>query len=171
MTIKQLPYRTQLVEPIKFDISIYPVSALLTTNGVQYETTVTNSTITYADLFSIDTDTYFPAVKGKLAWVYVNLSFEIKGGTNNPHCIYKAEFKKHDATSWTIMSAEEDYTTTTSYVAQRLEGYIDIDTVSKAPFDIRVQFKSDAANGSTETVTAKLKNDTVIRLVGSREVR
>ena len=44
MTIKQLPYKTQLVEPVKFDVSIYPVSALLTTNGVQYETAATNQT-------------------------------------------------------------------------------------------------------------------------------
>jgi len=171
MTIKQLPFGAQLVDPVKFDVSIYPVAVLLTTNGVQYEAEVANATTTYADLFSIDTDTYFPAVKGKLAWVYVNLSFEIKGGTNLPVASYKAEFKRHDAAGWTLMSAEETYTTTTAYVGKRLEGYIDIDTVNEAPFDIRIQFKSDAANGATETVTARLKNDTVIRLVGSREVR
>jgi len=170
MTIKQLPYRTQMIDPIKFDVSIYPVSALLTTNGVQYETTVTNSTTTYADLFSIDTDTYFPAVKGKLAWVYVNLSIEFLGGSNTPVTTYKAEFKKKDASSWTIMSAEETYQTTTGSVGVRLEGYIDIDTVDRAPFDIRVQFKSDGT-GATNMVSAKLKNDTIIRLVGSREVR
>ena len=171
MTVKPLPGGVSLIDPIKFDISIYPVAVLLTTTGVQYEAEVANATTTYADLFSIDTDTYFPDIKGKLGWVYVNLSFEIKGGTNLPVATYKAEFKKANASTWTIMSAEETYTTTTAYVGKRLEGYIDIDTVDEAPFDIRVQFKSDATDGTTETVTAKLKNDTIIRLVGSREAR
>ena len=170
MTIKKLPFGAQLVDPVKFDVSIYPVATLITTDGVQYATVVTNQTTTYKDLFSIDTDTYFPAVKGKLAWVYVNLSFEILGGSNTPDITFKAEFKKYDATAWTIMSAEETYTTTTGYVGKRLEGYIKIDTVDRAPFDIRVQFKSDAATAN-DLVSAKLKNDSVIRLVGSREQR
>lgn len=170
MTLKPLPGGVGLIDPIKFDISIYPVAVLLTTNGVQYETIVTNQTTTYADLFSIGTDTFFPDVKGKLAWVYVNLSFEILGGSNTPITTFKAEFKKEDASSWTIMSAEETYQTTTGYIGKRLEGYIDIDTVNRAPFDIRVQFKSDGT-GATNMVSIKLKNDTVIRLVGSREAR
>lgn len=171
MTIKQLPFQTQLIDPVKFDVSIYPVSALLTTNGVQYETAITNQTTSYVDLFSIDTDTYFPAVKGKLAWVYVNLSFEIKAGNGTPTATYKAEFKKAKSSSWTIMSAEETYVSVTeSYVGVRLEGYIDIDTVDEAPFDIRVQFKSNGT-AAGDKLYAILKNDTVIRLVGSRETR
>ncbi len=168
--IKSLPFNTKLVDPVMFDVSIYPVAVLLTTDGVQYETVVTNSTTTYSNLFSIDTDTYFPYLKGKLAWVYVNLSFEMLGGSNTPITTYKAEFKKHDASSWTIMSAEETYQTTTSYVGVKLEGYIDIDTVNEVPFDIRVQYKSDGT-GSTNLVSVKLKNDTVIRIVGGRETR
>ena len=173
MTIKQMPYKTELVEPVKFDVSIYPVSALLTATGVQYATAVANATTTYADLFSISTHTYFPYVKGDLAWAYFNISIEVKGGTNLPHCIYKVEAKNSNYGTWVIQSAEVDYTCTTAYVGMRLEGYILITagTVDNAPLDIRLQFKSDAANGATETVTAKLKNDTVIRLVGSRDVR
>ena len=68
------------------------------------------------------------------------------------------------------MSAEETYTTTTDYVGKRLEGYIGINTVKKAPFDIRIQFKSDSTDAA-DLVSAKLKNDTLIRLIGSREVR
>ncbi len=158
----------QMVDPVKFDVSIYPVTGLLTTDGVQYETAVNNAGTTYADLFSISIDTYFPALKGRLAWVYVNISMEMLGGSSNPHIIYKAEFKAHNATSWTIMSAAEDYTSTTSYVAQRLEGYITLSAVATTvPFDIRVQFKSDAT-GANEDVTVKLKNDTVIRIVGEK---
>ena len=170
MTMKPIPGGVSLVDHVKFDVSIYPVSALLTTNGVQYEAVVTNQTVTYADLFSIDTDTFFSYVEGKLAWVYVNLSFEVKGGSNTPVVTYKAEFKKANDSSWTIMSAAETYTTTTSYVGKRLEGYIDLATVDEAPFDIRIQFKSDAATAN-DLVSAKLKNDTTIRLVGSRERR
>ena len=170
MTVKPLPGGVSLIDPIKFDISIYPVSALLTTNGVQYETVVTNSTTTYADLFSIDTDTFFPDLKGKLAWVYMNISMEFLGCSNTPIVTYKLEIKDYKASSWTIMSAQETYQTTTGYIGKRLEGYIAIDTVTHVPFDIRVQFKSDGT-GSTNMVSVKLKNDTCLRLVGGREAR
>lgn len=170
MTIESLPFNTKFVEPIKFDISIYPVSGLLTNDGVQYETVVTNSTTTYADLFSIDTDTFFPDLKGKLAWVYMNISMEFLGGSNTPIVTYKLEIKDYNASSWTIMSAQETYQTTTGYIGERLEGYIAIDTVTHVPFDIRVQFKSDGT-GSTNMVSVKLKNDSCIRIVGGRETR
>ena len=170
MTVRPLPGGVSLIDPIKFDVSIYPVTGLLTTDGVQYATVVTNSTTAYEDLFSIDTDTFFPAVKGKLAWVYMNISMEFLGGSNTPTVTYKLEVKDANASSWTIMSAEETYETTTGYINKRLEAYIKIDTVTHAPFDIRVQFKS-SGTGSTNMVSAKLKNDTTIRLPGSREMR
>ena len=172
MTIKQMPYKTELVEPVKFDVSIYPVSALLTATGVQYLAEVANATTTYADLFSISTHTYFPYVKGDLAWAYFNISFEVKGGSATPIATYKVEVKNSNYGTWVIQSAEATYQTTTAYVGMRLEGYILITagTVDNAPLDIRLQFKSDAA-GATETVTMKLKNDTCLRLVGSRDVR
>ena len=171
MTVRPLPGGVSLIDPIKFDISIYPVAVKLTTDGVQYKTAVTNQTVSYVGLFSIDTDTFFPDVKGKLAWVYVNLSFEIKAGNNTPTATYKAEFKKANDSSWTIMSAEETYVSVTeTYVGVRLEGYIDLATVDEAPFDIRVQFKSSGTTAG-DKIYAQLKNDTVIRLVGEREMR
>ena len=172
MTIQNLPYKTQLVDPVLFDVSIYPVTGLLTTTGVQYATAVANATTTYADLFSISTHDYFPYVKGLLAWVYFNISVEFLGGSATPIATYKIEVKRSDYATWVIQSAEATYQTTTAYVGMRLEGYIALasGTTDYAPLDIRLQFKSDAA-GATETVTAKLKNDSVIRIVGSREVR
>lgn len=167
---RPLPGGVSLIDPIKFDVSIYPVTGLLTTTGVQYETAVANDTTSYADVFSIDTDTFFPDIKGKLAWVYFNISFEVLGGSATPIASYKVEIKDYNAAAWTIMSAEETYQTTTSYVGIRLEGYIKIDTVTHAPFDIRLQAKSDGT-GATERVSVKLKNDSVIRLVGEREMR
>ena len=170
MTIKILPFNTKLIEPVNTDASIYPVRALLTTNGVQYATAVNNTGTTYADLFSINTHTYFPHLKGKLTWVYCNISFEALGGSANPIITFKLEAKNSDESTWVIQSAEETYQTTTGYIGQRLEGYLLItaSTIDKYPFDIRLQFKSDAATVN-EDVTMKLKNDSVIRIVGSRE--
>ena len=69
------------------------------------------------------------------------------------------------------MSAEETYVSVTeTYVGVRLEGYIDLATVDEAPFDIRVQFKSSGTTAG-DKIYAQLKNDTVIRLVGEREMR
>ena len=158
--------------PVKqelFDVSIYPINSLLTTDGVQYDTAVECTTITYIDLFDYSTDDFFLGLDGTLAWVYVNVSFEVKGGTSLPIVTYKVE-ARNDGGAWVIMSAEETYTTTVNYVGKRLEGYLKITdgTIDEAPFDIRLQFKSDAT-GANEEVTAQLKNDTVIRLVGTRE--
>ena len=152
-----------------FDVSIYPINSLLTTDGVQYDATVNCTTTTYIDLFDYSTEDFFANLDGTLAWVYVNVSFEVLGGTSLPIVTYKVE-ARNDGGAWVIMSAEETYTTTTDYVGKRLEGYLKITdgTIDEAPFDIRLQFKSDAT-GANEDVTARLKNDTVIRLIGTRE--
>ncbi len=162
---------TMIIKPREFDVSIYPVSSLITTDGVQYNTVVTNQTTAYKDLFDIDLDTYFPQIVGELAWVYVNISVEILGGSNTPDVTFKLEADNKGLDVWTIMSAAEVYTTTTGYVAKRLEGYLKLTAglVSTAPLSIRFQFKSDAATAN-DLVSIKLKNDTVIRLVGTHKV-
>lgn len=175
MTIESLPFNTKLVEPVKFDVSIYPVRALLTTDGVQYATVVTNQTAVYADLFSFDTDTYFPHLKGDLTWVYVNISFILWAGTDDPLATWKIEARNRNGT-WTIMSAEETQqiaaqNSEATALAERLEGYLLLGTnINKAPFSIRLQFKSDST-AANDLVSMRLKNNSVIRIVGSRETR
>ena len=157
--------------PVKqelFDVSIYPISSLLATDGVQYDTPVNCTTDTYIPLFEYNTADFFADLEGTLAWVYVNISFEVLGGTSLPVVTYQVDVRS-DGEAWTAMSAAEDYTTTTDYVGMRLEGYFKIAaTIDEVPFDIRLQFLSDAT-GADEDVTIRLKNDTVIRLVGTRE--
>ena len=162
---------TKIVVPKEFDVSIYPISSLVTTDGVQYDTVVTNSTTTYANLFDIDTDTYLPSIVGELAWVYVNISMEMLGGSNTPIVTYKLEADNKGLDTWTIMSAEETYQTTTGYIGVRLEGYLKLtaDLVDTAPLSLKVQFKSDGT-GSTNMVSIKVKNDSVIRLVGMHKL-
>ena len=159
---------TKIVVPKEFDVSIYPASSLLTTNGVQYNTVVTNSTTTYANLFDIDTDTYFPSIVGELAWVYVNISFEVLGGATPPIVTYKLEADNKGLDTWTIMSGQETYTTTTGYVGKRLEGYLKLttDLVDTAPLSLRLQFKSS----DTNSISVRLKNDSVIRIVGMHKL-
>ena len=175
MTVKFLPPNTELVEPVVFDRWIYPVKALLTTDGVQYNTVVTNQTATYADLFSLDTDTYYPHTKGDLAWIYVNISFILWAGTDDPLATWKIEARNKGGT-WTIMSAEETQqiaaqNTEALALAERLEGYLLLgDNIDTAPFSLRLQFKSDST-AADDLVSMRLKNNSVIRFVGSRTVR
>ena len=175
MPIQNLPYKTELVEPVVFDRWIYPVRALLTTDGVQYNAVVTNQTATYADLFSIDTDTYYPHTKGDLTYVYVNISFILWAGTDDPLATWKIEARNKDGT-WTIMSAEETQQIAAQNsealaLAERLEGYLLLSSaIDKAPFSIRCQFKSDST-AANDLVSMRLKNDSVIRFVGSRTER
>ena len=165
---------TVIVKPREFDVSIYPVKALLTTDGVQYAAVVENQTANYADLFSYDIDTYFPQIVGKLAWVYVNISFVLWAGTDDPLVKWKIEARNKDGT-WTIMSAEEEQqiaaqNTEGTALAERLEGYLLLSSaIDTAPFSIRLQFKSDST-AANDKASMRLKNDSVIRLVGTHKV-
>ena len=158
-----------------FDKWIYPVKALLTTDGVQYNTVVTNQTAEYKDLFSLDTNTYYPDAVGDLAWVYVNISFILWAGTDDPLAKWKIEARNKDG-NWTIMSAEEEQqidaqNTEALALAERLEGYLLLttDVIDTAPFNIRLRFKSDST-AVNDKVSMRLKNDTVIRFVGMHKL-
>ena len=153
-----------VVKPKEFDVSIYPISSLVTTDGVQYDTEVANATTSYVDLFDIDSDTYFPTIIGKLAWVYVNISFEVKYTSGASTVTYKLEADNKGLDAWTIMSAEETYAATSGYVGKRLEGYLKLTAglVDTAPLSLRLRFKASA-----NLISIQLKNDTVIRLVGT----
>jgi uncharacterized membrane protein len=160
------------ITPVHFDVSIRPVKALVTTDGVQYLAAVSNQTTTYKDLFSINTDTDYPLVIGKLAYVYVNISLSAYSGSNDPAITYKLEAKNKNLTTWTIMSAQEEWTPTGDDVAnhqlERIEGFLLLTAalVDTAPLSIRLQFKS-AAETANDIVYMRLKNDTVIQLVGT----
>ena len=69
------------------------------------------------------------------------------------------------------MCAEQTETNIgTTYVAKRIKGYLDIKTnITTAPFEIRLIFQSNEATPGI--ATGKIKNDTTIRIVGSREAR
>ena len=153
-----------VVKPKEFDVSIYPISSLVTTDGVQYDTEVANATTSYVDLFDIDSDTYFPTIIGKLAWVYVNISFEVKYTSGASTVTFKLEADNKGLDTWTIMSGEPTYAATAAFVGKRLEGYLKLttDLVDTAPLSLRLQFKASA-----NSITMRLKNDTVIRLVGT----
>lgn len=163
------------VIPEQFDDSIRLVRELVTTDGVQYSTAVSNQTTGYIDLFSIDSDTYYPLAIGLLSYVYVNISLSAYTGSNDPDITYKLEAKNKALTDWTIMSAEEVWVPTANVVgdaeAERLEGFLKITTalIDTAPFSIRLQFKSDAATAN-DIVYMRLKNDTIIQLVGTYKV-
>ena len=162
------------VVPEQFDDAIRPVRALVTTDGVQYSDAVSNQTTDYKDLFSIDTDTYYPLAIGMLSYVYVNISLSAYTGSNDPDITYKLEAKNKalPEADWTIMSAEEVWTPTANVVGdaeeERIEGFLKItlDLIDTAPFSIRLQFKSEAAEAA-DIVYVRLKNSTIIQLVGT----
>ena len=156
------------VKPREFDVTIYPLRVLATTTGIQYGTVVTNQTTAYKNLFDIDSDTYFPDVIGRLAWVDMYISFEIMGGSNTPTVTYKLEADNKGLDIWTIMSAEETYDTTTGYIHKTFDSLLKITSglVDKAPLSLRLQFKSGAETAN-DLISMRLKNDTYIRLVGT----
>ena len=150
----------------EFDISFYPVKAQGTATGVQYATAVPTVTInTDYTLLSFDSSTHFPKIAGNLAWVYYNISFELKAGSITADLIYKLQARNKGG-DWTDMCVAVTCTDiNTTYVAYRVEGYLDIKTnITTAPFEMRLIFQSNEATPGIGT--GQVKNDTVIRAVG-----
>jgi len=150
-----------------FDLSMYPVRAQGSADGVQYsaEVVTVDLDVDYT-AFTIDTFTYFPRMIGVLAWVYYNISFMLKAGSATADVIYKLQ-ARNKAGTWTDMCAAVTNTDiNTTYVAKRVEGYLDIKTnITKVPFEMRLIVQSNEATPGI--ATCKIKNDTVIRAVGS----
>lgn len=156
----------------EFDVTFYLVRALVTTDGVQYMASVTNQTTTYKDLFSVHSDTYYPLIVGKLSRVYVYISFKAFSGSNDPEITFKLQAKNKTLTTWTDVSAAETWTPTGNDLANEAAKYLEgellltTDFIDVAPLSLRLQFKSDAATAN-DIVSMRLKNDSVVRLVGT----
>jgi len=150
-----------------FDVSIYPVRAQGTADGVQYSAEIVTVTInTDYELLSFKTDNFFPRLTGTLAWVYYNISFSVKAGNATADVIYKLQARNKDGT-WTDMSAAVTLTDlNTTYIAYRVEGYLAIGAnINQIPFEMRLIVQSN--EGTPGIATGKVKNDTIIRAVGS----
>ena len=166
-----LRYIYNIIRIKYFDISDYPVRAQGTTDGVQYDTEVVTVTInTDYELLLWKSEDNYPETKGNLAWVHYNISFSLKAGSATADIKWKLQARNKGGT-WTDMCAEQTETNIgTTYVAKRIKGYLDIKTnITTAPFEIRLIFQSNEATPGI--ATGKIKNDTTIRIVGSREAR
>jgi len=154
------------IRNLNFDVSVYPVKAQGTIDGIQYGAeVVTVTAATDYELFTFDLSNFFSRLKGKLAWVYYNISFELKAGNTTADLIWKLQARNKGGT-WTDMCTgitETDINT--AYVAKKIEGYLDIKTnINTAPFEMRLIFQSNEATPGIGT--GKVKNDTIIRAVG-----
>lgn len=150
-----------------FDISVYPVRAQGTTDGVQYGAeVVTVIANTDYELLRFNTYDHFPRLRGLLSWVNYIISFEIKAGSITADLIYKLQARNKDGT-WTDMCAAVTCTDiNTTYVAKTIKGYLDIKTnIIQIPFEMRLIFQSNEATPGIGT--GRVKNDTIIHAVGS----
>lgn len=151
-----------------FDLTNYPIKAQGTTNsdGVQYgDEVVTVDADTDYVLLTYDSTASYPKLAGNLAWVHYNIVFELKAGNSTADLKWKLQARNKGGT-WTDMCAEQtESNINTTYVAKRIKGYLDIKTnITEMPFEMRLIFQS---NETTPGIgTGKVKNDTVIRMVG-----
>lgn len=156
----------KLLKLKEFDLTDYPVKAQGATDGVQYDAeVVTVDADTDYELLLWKSEDSFSRIEGNLIWVYYNISFSLKAGSATADLKWKLQARNKDGT-WTDMCAEQTETDiNTAYVAKRIEGYLDIKTnITTAPFEMRLIFQS---NETTPGIgTGKIKNDTVIRMVG-----
>ena len=161
-------YYTKLVKAIEFDLSDYPVRAQGTneSDGVQYaDEVVTVDADTDYELLLWKSEDKYPKTKGKLAWVRYDIYFELKAGSATADLKWKLQARNKDGT-WTDMCAEKtEANINTTYIAKYMKGFLDIKTnITTAPFEMRLIFQS---NETTPGIgTGKIKNSTVIRMVG-----
>lgn len=133
-----------------FDVSGRPVRALITGDGVQYSTPVESvAANAYVTLLSYLTSDRYPRLRGTLAYVYVNISIELKAGTATADLKWKVQARNKDGT-WVDMSAEQSLDNIgTSYVADRLEGFFSIQTnITQIPLEVKIVIKSNESKST-----------------------
>ena len=138
------------IKNLNFDLSIYPVRAQCTTDGVQWsaevETVKANIDIAILHFKTFD---YFPKIEGNLVWVKCEIDFQIKAGTATADLKWKLQARNKDGT-WTDMCAEQSADNIgTAYVAKAIKGYLEIKTnITRIPFEIRLIVQSNESKSS-----------------------
>ena len=154
----------------EFDVSVYPVRAQGTTDGVQYYSTgATTTAATDIDLWTFDSYDYHPRLAGNLAWCYYNVSMELKAGSTGADLKWRLKARDRGSTAgWVNMCAEQTETDiNTTYVAKQIEGYLDIQTGAELmPLEMKVVMQSNESSTASGEGIGRIKNDTIIRLVG-----
>ena len=149
-----------------FDISERPVRAQGTTDGVQYDAeVVTVGANIDVILLAYDSSTNYPKLAGNLAYVYYNISFELKAGNGSADLKWQL-WARNKGGTWVTMCAEQTETDIgTSYVAKRIEGFLDIKAnITTAPFEMKLTFQSNEATPGI--ATGRIKNVTIINPTG-----
>ena len=137
-----------------FDVSMRPVRAQLTADGVQYSTVVESVKANVdVDLLHYKSIDRYPRLRGTLAYVYVNISIELKAGTATADLKWRIQSRNKDGT-WTNMSAEITTANVgTAYVALRREGFFAIQTnITQIPLEVRVILQSNESKSSVTGV-------------------
>ncbi len=133
-----------------FDVSLYPVRAQGTTDGIQWSTVVESVlAATDVEVLLFKTFTYLPRLRGELGWVYYIINFQLKAGTATADLKWKIQAKNKDGT-WTDMCAEQTETNIgTAYVDKVIKGYLDIKTnITQIPFELRLIVQSSESKNS-----------------------
>jgi len=167
----QVSKLTKELKAMNFDVSVYPVRAQGTTDGVQYDSTGTATTVkdTDIDLWTFDSHDYFSELEGNLAWVYYNVSMELKAGSATADLKWRLKARDKGSTAgWVDMCAEQTETDiNTTYVAKRIEGYVDIQAgVELMPLEMKVVLQSNESSTGNGEGIGRIKNDSFVRIIG-----
>ncbi len=155
----------------EFDVSVYPVRAQGTTDGVQYDSTGVSSSGagTDIDLWTFDSYDYYPRLAGDLAWCYYNISMQLWAGSTSADVKWRLKAKDRGSTAgWVNMCAEQtEADIGTTGTAKQIEGYLDIQTGAELmPLEMKVVMQSNESSTASGEGIGRIKNDTVIRMVG-----
>ncbi|MHA1330656.1 MAG: hypothetical protein ACTSR2_06235 [Candidatus Hodarchaeales archaeon] len=155
------------------DVTLYPVTGLLTANGVQYLDSVQTGDCNIE--VSLGSFNFAPGPSGNIQWAFFHIEAAFKAG----HCPcatmqWKVQAKDidtdnwQDLSDWTQIGAEGDnpaccYGVGISYSDVYLEGYAEHGDcqLTSVPFQYRALFRCDRY----EEGYGKLKNDSYVRAI------
>lgn len=150
------------------DITIYPVKAALTSDGVQYSAEVATTTAdTDVVLFSYSVDLgiadmykrdYFKAL-----WVYFNVVVALKANSSGTADLkWKAQARNKGGTWVDLFAYQTESDIGTTYVDKKMEGYANLQAnFEQVPFDFQILYQCNELNEGR----GKLKNSTLFRAV------
>jgi hypothetical protein len=149
-----------------FDLTDYPVKAQGTVDEEQYDAeVVTVDADTDYKLLEWDSSDVFARISGNLIWVHYDINLQLKAGSGTADLKWQL-WARNKGGTWTAMCAEQTADNIgTSYVDKRIAGLLDLKTnITTAPFEMKLTFQSNEATPGI--ATGKIRNDSVIRMVG-----
>jgi len=149
------------------DVTVYPVEANLTLDGIQYGTEI-DTAVAGKEVILFEYS-FRPPFAGAILWAYFLLGANFKSLVSaNETLVWRAQVRRIGYNWIDLFPNANVYNVkSTRWKDAKVEGYAKVSNrnFNKAPFDFRVLFKCNTANGAR----GRMKNNTMFRVIWKKE--